>query len=270
MVAGDPALAMESIAADVRELPADALAGTAARLWLSLPPEARKGTVILAPTHEMREEINAAVRRGLVDEGALGRRSVEIGRLVDRRLTRVHAADGETYRPGDVVVANRDVYGLREGQAWTVAGTGDDGVRLERRSESRTFAPSGNAAHNLSLCESRPLPLRAGDEIVWTRNIRRRGLINGERATVERIAGELRLLGGDLVLKIEYGGAAVQVRLGNAARFPDDGGISIRHGFGLRMPLSVRRLLDFWSVAGRPAPRNGKGRGAGFGRSTGW
>ena len=130
MVAGDPALAVESIAADVRELPADALAGTAARLWLSLPPDARKGTVILAPTHEMREEINAVVRRGLADEGVLGRRSVEIGRLVDRKLTRVHAADRESYRPGDVVVANRDVYGLREGEAWTVVGTGEDGVRL--------------------------------------------------------------------------------------------------------------------------------------------
>ena len=88
----------------------------------------------------------------------------------------------------------------------------------------------------------------------------------GDRGSVEG----LRLLDGDLVLKIEYGGAAVQVRLGNVARFPDDGGISIKHGFGLRIPLSVRRLLDFWSVVGRPAPRNGKGRGAGFGRSTGW
>ena len=190
MVAGDPALAVESIAADVRELPADALAGTAARLWLSLPPDARKETVILAPTHERREEINAVVRRGLADEGVLGRRSVEIGRLVDRKLTRVHAADRESYRPGDVVVANRDVYGLREGEAWTVVGTGEDGVRLERRGETRAFAPSGNAAGNLSLCESRPLPLRAGDEIVWTRNLRRRGLINGDRATVERIAGD--------------------------------------------------------------------------------
>ncbi len=88
----------------------------------------------------------------------------------------------------------------------------------------------------------------------------------GDRGSVEG----LRLLGGDLVLKIEFGGAAVQVRLRNVARFPDDGGISIKHRFGLRIPLSVRRLLDFWSVAGRPAPRNGKGRGAGFGRSTGW
>ena len=91
------------------------------------------------------------------------------------------------------------------------------------------------------------------------------GLV-GDRGSVEG----LRLLGGDLVLKIEHGGAAVQVRLRNVARFPDDGGISVKHGFGLRIPLSVRRLLDFWSVAGLPAPRNGKGRGAGFGRSTGW
>jgi hypothetical protein len=88
----------------------------------------------------------------------------------------------------------------------------------------------------------------------------------GARGSVEG----LRLLDGDLVLRIEYGDAAVQVRLRDVERFPDDGGISIRHPFGLRIPLSVRRLLDFWSVAGLPAPRNGKGRGAGFGRLTGW
>ena len=187
MVAGDPALAVDSIAADVRELPREALARTAARLWLSLPPEARKGTIVLAPTHEMREEINATIRRGLADEGVLDRRSIEIGRLVDRRLTRVHAAEGANYRPGDVVVANRDIYGLGEGKAWTVTGVQDGQVNLERRGEQRAFKPSGNAARNVSLCEERALPLRAGDEIVWTRNVRRRGTINGERATVEKI-----------------------------------------------------------------------------------
>ena len=87
----------------------------------------------------------------------------------------------------------------------------------------------------------------------------------GDRGVIEG----LRLLDGDLVLKIEVDGAAVQVRIRNVDRFPDDGGISVKHGFGLGIPLSVRRLLDFWSVAGRPAPPNGKGRGAGFKRSTG-
>ena len=88
----------------------------------------------------------------------------------------------------------------------------------------------------------------------------------GDRGSVEG----LRLLGGGLVLKIEYGGAAVQILLSGVGRFPQDGGIAIKHTFGLRVPLSVQRLLDFWSVAGRPAPRKGKGRGAGLERSTGW
>ena len=79
----------------------------------------------------------------------------------------------------------------------------------------------------------------------------------------------LRLLTGDLVLKVEHAGAAVQIRLRGAARFPKDGGIFIKHPFGLRMPQSVRRMIDFWSVAGRPAPRNGRGRGAEKARWTG-
>ena len=73
----------------------------------------------------------------------------------------------------------------------------------------------------------------------------------------------LRLIDGRLVLKIEYAGAAMQVLLRDGGRFPDDGGIEIRHRFGLRMSKSVRRMLDFWEVAGRAAPRKGRGRGNG-------
>ncbi len=79
----------------------------------------------------------------------------------------------------------------------------------------------------------------------------------------------LRLLGGGLVVKVESADAVVQIRLRSAAKFPEDGGIFIKHPFGLSMPQSVRRILDFWSVAGRPAPRNGRGRGAEQARWTG-
>ena len=79
----------------------------------------------------------------------------------------------------------------------------------------------------------------------------------------------LRLLTGGLVLKVECNGAAVQVLLGDAGRFPDDGGIVTRHAFGLRMPQSMRRLHDFWSVAGRAAPRRGREAGT-AGRSFSW
>ena len=71
----------------------------------------------------------------------------------------------------------------------------------------------------------------------------------------------LRLADGGLVLKIEYADAVVQVRLRGSAPFPKGGGIEIRHRFGFRIPMTVRRMLDFWSVAGLPAPRSGRGRG---------
>ncbi|MCY3846066.1 MAG: hypothetical protein OXH69_21285 [Acidobacteria bacterium] len=64
----------------------------------------------------------------------------------------------------------------------------------------------------------------------------------------------LRLLDGDLVLKIEHGGRAVQILLRGAGPFPPGAGIELRYPFGLRMPHGMRRLLDFWQVAGRPPP----------------
>ena len=199
MVAGDADLAVQALGADVKELPPDRLPETAARLWLALPPEARRRTVILAPTHAQREETTAVLRKGLAEEGILGGRTLETERFVDRRLTRVLAADPQSYRPGDVVVANRDVYGLGKGEAWRVTGSGEDGIALERRGARGGFRPSGNASHNVSVFETRPISLRAGDQIVFTRNLAEPGVVNGERGAIEEIGRKrvrVRLDGG--------------------------------------------------------------------------
>ena len=77
----------------------------------------------------------------------------------------------------------------------------------------------------------------------------------------------LRLAGGDLVLKIECAGTVVQIRVRGSAPFPEDGGIDIRHRFAMRMPPKMGRMVDFWSLAGLPAPRTGRGRRARTGLS---
>ncbi len=73
----------------------------------------------------------------------------------------------------------------------------------------------------------------------------------------------LRLLGGDLVVRIERRGAAVQVRVRDAAPFPDDGGIAVKHFGLLEMPHSMRVMVDFWNAAGRTGPWKGRARRAG-------
>lgn len=80
----------------------------------------------------------------------------------------------------------------------------------------------------------------------------------------------LRLLDGALVLKIECGPAALHLRVRDAGPFPNAAGIELRHPFGLGMPQTVQRLIDFWTVAGRtippetlgPDPRDRRGRRA--------
>ena len=102
----------------------------------------------------------------------------------------------------------------------------------------------------------------------WVQTGMLRGLLDPNAEPVTAMVAEggsvegLRLLCGDLVLKVEYRGAVVQVRIRGVDRFPDNGAISINLPFGLRVPHPAQCILDFWSAAGRPVPRNGTGRGA--------
>ena len=106
----------------------------------------------------------------------------------------------------------------------------------------------------------------------WAQPAMVEGVIEPEApALVPYLAAEggaaegLRLTDGRLVIKIEYAGAMVQVRIRGPCPFPEDGGIKIQHEFGLKMPHTMGRMLDFWNAAGLPAPRSGRGRGGGGG-----
>ncbi|MDE0048902.1 MAG: relaxase domain-containing protein, partial [Rhodospirillales bacterium] len=187
MVADEPRLAVEELGNGVLETDGDELGRKAAQLWLDLDPALRPGTAILAPTHEMRAEINAAVRHGLEDEGVLHGPELEIERYVNLHLTRSQKGDIANYREGDIAIFHHDVYGVRAkaGDACRVTEVGEERVVLTLPGgKERKIDPSGYIRYRLDLFETRPISLRAGDEVRWTRNDPSRGLINGEHAEV--------------------------------------------------------------------------------------
>ena len=187
MVTDEPRLAVEELGNGVLETEGDELGRKAAQLWLDLDPDLRPGTAILAPTHEMRTEINAAVRHGLEDEGVLHGPELEIERYVNLHLTRSQKGDIANYREGDIAIFHHDVYGVRAkaGDACRVTEVTDERVVLTfPNGKERTIDPSGYIRYRLDLFETRPLALRAGDEVRWTRNDPERGLINGEHAEI--------------------------------------------------------------------------------------
>ncbi len=188
MVAGEPGRAVAGL--EVHELPLEELGENAARLWLDLGPEGRAGTAILAPTHDLREDINEAVREGLRDEGVLHGVRLEIERLVSLGLTRVQKLDLANYRPGDVVVFHNDIYPyrIRADDACTVAGLEDGRVLLEHTDgKPRRIDPSGPIRYRFDVFEARTIQLQVGDRVRWTRNDKRRGLINGHHAEITAI-----------------------------------------------------------------------------------
>ena len=184
---GEPGKAVELLKNSVHEVAYEELGEKAARTWLALAPETRANTLLLAPTHALRAEIDTTVREALSEEGVLRGRPLTIHRLVSLGMTRAEKGDARNYREGDVVVFHQDMknYRVNKDEALTVSGIDGDRVTLAHPDGGpRHIEPAGRVRYRLDVFETRPIEIRTGDRIRWTRNDHGRNLINGERAEV--------------------------------------------------------------------------------------
>ena len=191
VLAGDPGEAVALLGSSVHEVAHEELGEMAARAWLALDPANRDDTLLVAPTHALREEINRTVRDALADEGMLRGKPLRIERLVSLGMTRTEKGDRRNYREGDLVVFHRDLvnYRLKKDEILTVTGFDYDRVMLlHPDGKPRWIRPAGQIRYGLDVYETRPIEIRAGDRIRWTRNDKKRSLTNGGRAEVEGIA----------------------------------------------------------------------------------
>ena len=190
-LAGDVGRAFEKLGANVAEVKADNLAGAAAARWLALSAEERGNTGLMAPSHALRERINAIVRERLIRDGAICGPAMNAERLVSRGYTNAEKSLAANYAPGDVVAFHRPYkrLGVEKGDELHVRGLdraagvvtlmGKDGAPVAWE-PGRLAARTGG----VEVYGGDTVELRRGDRVCWTRNDKTHGLVNSGTAEV--------------------------------------------------------------------------------------
>ena len=193
-LAGDVARAFDKLGDNIEAVKPDNLAGAAAARWLALSPEERAKAGLMAPSHGLREDINAIVRERLVRDGAVHGPATTVERLVSRGYTNAEKTLAANYMRGDVVAFHRPYkrLGVEKGDELRVAGVDRKTrtVNLEGADgRSVAWGPNRIAARagGVEVYRSDEIELRAGDRIRWTRNDAGLGLVNSGTAEVAAV-----------------------------------------------------------------------------------
>ena len=192
---GDIARAFEKLGDNVAEVKPDNLAGAVAARWLRLSNENRENTGVMAPSHELRQQINGHVRERLAREGSLHGPAMQSERLVSRGYTNAEKALAANYAPGDIVAFHRPYtrIGVEKGDERAVIGVDHRRreVLLDDGRGGRTAwkpAQIGGRKGGSEVYRVEAIELRAGDRIRWTRNDAGLGLVNSRTAEVLKVA----------------------------------------------------------------------------------
>ena len=194
-LAGDIHRAFQKLGGNVAEVKADNLAGAAAARWLALSAEERQATGLMAPSHALRERINAILRERLIRDGTIDGPAIDGERLVSRGYTDAEKSLAANYAPGDVVSFHRRYkrLGVDKGDELRVAGVDDARgvVRLHgRHGAAVAWEPARLAARRggVEVYAVEAMEFRRGDRVCWTRNDRRHGLVNSGTAEVTAVS----------------------------------------------------------------------------------
>lgn len=170
--------------------------------YLVLSPQERERTIVIAPGHDDRAAINSAIRAGLVTEGAVQRYGLKAVVLERKGLTKSEIRNADSYKPGEVVRFARGYqkHGIEKGSYWQVenVNTNDRIITLSRGDQQLEWRPV--RLSRVEVFRSQSLEVAPGDKIIFNRNDRNAGLVNGQTATVRhmnRETGQAVVVGRD-------------------------------------------------------------------------
>ena len=163
-----------------------------ARQYMAMPPAERARTLVIEPSRAGRDKLTGLIREQLAVRGELSAETLRFAALETKGLTRAEAREAASYAIGDVVRFSRDyaAKGIHRGGALTVSAVDPERGRIAldtRDGRSIDWSPRQWGAGKVEVFEAKPMELRIGDRVQFTRNDRDAGRINGLGGTVTGI-----------------------------------------------------------------------------------
>ena len=177
-----------------------------ARHYLALSPAERSRTLVIDPSREGRDRLTDMIRKNLAERGELSANAVRFDALEAKGLTRAEVREAASYAIGDVVRFSRDyaAKGVRRGESFAISAVDPERGRIAlegRNGRSLDWHPRQWGAGKAEVFEPKPIELRTGDRVQFTRNDRETGRVNGLGGTVTRIDSDR----GKVTLKLANG-----------------------------------------------------------------
>lgn len=169
--------------------------GALARHYLALSTAERARTLVIEPSREGRDKLTSMIRAKLTARGELSAEAVRFDALEVKGLTRAEAREAASYTIGDNVRFNRDypAKGVRRGESFAIAAIDPERGRIVlegREGRSLDWHPRQWGAGKAEVFEPKPMDLRTGDRVQFTRNDREAGRVNGLGGTISCIDPE--------------------------------------------------------------------------------
>ncbi len=170
--------------------------------FLTRIPEHQEKTIVIAHAHEDRKQINALIREGLQNQGAISKDEVNCLRLPAKSMTKAELMHVKNYAAGDVLRFDANFSVAEKGAYFIVDTISGDSNHLHCTSsmgEKFKINPATIALKSrMTVYTQDNCELAAGDRIRLRLTDKPRGHVANKEYTVERIAeGVAHLQGSD-------------------------------------------------------------------------
>ena len=166
--------------------------------YAALAASDRAKTLVIEPSRDGRDALTGLIRDALVKSGELSGKSIVIESLEAKGLTRAESRQASSYEPGDIIRFTRDypLKGIDRAQAYGVSGVDPESNRITLEARNGTdivWHPKAWGAGKSEAFVSKPMEMREGDKVQFTRNDRALKRVNGLAGEIVRIDDKRQL-----------------------------------------------------------------------------